>query len=218
MTPHPGTPEARDAHVDDHVNHHSGYADERWVKPLNPAHATQPHPQPHAQPADGPQHARSAPNPPRWIRLTCGDTSIEIEWPESAAPGPVPVASGAPAAPQVEQPVAAESARRFVRAPTVGTFYHAPEVGAKPFVSVGDTVRPGQTVGILEIMKMMNTITADVSGRVVEVLVPDAQSVEYQEPLIAIEPRAAGHDGGTDHDGGPEDRSGTGRGGPHTRH
>ncbi|MET7302334.1 acetyl-CoA carboxylase biotin carboxyl carrier protein [Embleya sp. NPDC005575] len=219
MTPHHGNPEAHDAHADDHLNHHSGYADGRWVKPLQPASAAQAHPQPHAQPADAPQQARTAPVPPRWIRLRCGDTSVEIEWPEPAANAPVPVAAGVPAAaPQVEPPVAPEGTRRFVCAPMVGTFYHAPEVGAKPFVSVGDTVRTGQTVGILEIMKMMNTITADVSGQVVEVLVPDAQSVEYQEPLIAIEPRAAGQDARADHDGGPDDRPGAGRGGPHTQH
>ncbi|MYS80884.1 acetyl-CoA carboxylase biotin carboxyl carrier protein [Embleya scabrispora] len=224
MTPHNGTPEhhgtpeAREAHADDHLNHHSGYADERWVKPLNPAHAAQPHPQSPAQPADESPQARTAPVPPRWIRLRCGDTSVEIEWPEPPATGPAPVASGTPAAaPRVEQSVAPEGTRRFVCAPMVGTFYHAPEVGAKPFVSVGDTVRSGQTVGILEIMKMMNTITADVSGQVVEVLVPDAQPVEYQEPLIAIEPRAAGRDASAEQDGGPDERPGTGRGGPHTR-
>ncbi|MEU0938896.1 MULTISPECIES: acetyl-CoA carboxylase biotin carboxyl carrier protein [unclassified Embleya] len=216
MTPPHGAPDAHDAHADNHVNH-SGYADERWVKPLTPASAAQPHTHPH--PADRPQPAPSAPVPPRLIRLRCGDTSIEIEWPETPAPGPAAVALDAPAAaPRSEQSAAPEGTRRFVRAPMVGTFYHAPEVGAKPFVSLGDTVRAGQTVGILEIMKMMNTITAEVSGQVVEVLVADAQPVEYHEPLLAIEPRATGRDANAEHDGGPDDRPGTGHDGPAGRH
>lgn len=204
MTPPNGSPEARDAHAGDHLNNHAGYADERWVKPLNPA---QPPPQSPAQVSgDEPRQARTGSVPPRLIRLRCGDTTLEIEWPEAGATGGAAhAASGEPvtAAP-VEERVEPEGGRRFVCAPMVGTFYHAPEVGAKPFVSVGDTVRPGQTVGILEIMKMMNTITADVSGQVVEVMVPDAHSVEYQQPLIAIEPRAVGPGGSADHVGGSD--------------
>ena len=75
-----------------------------------------------------------------------------------------------------------------VRAPVVGTFYRAPEPGAPPFVAVGDLIRPGQVVGIVEAMKLMNEVTADQAGRVVEVLVDDGQPVEYDQPLIALEP------------------------------
>ncbi|NUU24208.1 MAG: hypothetical protein HOV68_22295 [Streptomycetaceae bacterium] len=74
----------------------------------------------------------------------------------------------------------------------VGTFYQAPDAGARPFVGVGDVVQPGQTVGILEVMKLMNPITAEVGGRVVEMLVDDAQPVEYDQPLIALEPLGHG--------------------------
>ncbi|MGW3568214.1 acetyl-CoA carboxylase biotin carboxyl carrier protein [Streptomyces sp. NPDC000941] len=80
---------------------------------------------------------------------------------------------------------------RYICASTVGTFYHAPEPGAPPFIGVGDMVKPGQPVGVLEVMKMMSTIESDAAGRVVEILVPNAQPVEYQQPLIAVEPGPA---------------------------
>jgi acetyl-CoA carboxylase biotin carboxyl carrier protein len=69
-----------------------------------------------------------------------------------------------------------------------GTFHHSPQPGAPPFVSVGDVVRPGQTIGILEVMKMMSLVEADTDGRIVEILATDAQSVARQERLIAIAP------------------------------
>lgn len=94
---------------------------------------------------------------------------------------PTPAANGTP-----------EPAGLFVRAPMVGTFYHAPDAGARPFVGVGDIVRPGQTIGILEVMKMMNPITAEVTGRIVDMVAGDAESVEYDQPLIALEPVGSG--------------------------
>ncbi|WP_439680220.1 acetyl-CoA carboxylase biotin carboxyl carrier protein [Embleya sp. MST-111070] len=206
-SPHGPSP-ARDAHADDRPDRHpAGYADERWVRPFDPAHGSA-HPRPAAPEAPGP--VRPAPVPPRWIRLRCGDTSIEIEWPEAAPSGAAPAVPGAApvAAVPGEQSAEPDGGRRYVSAPMVGTFYHAPEVGAKPFVSVGDTVHPGQTVGILEVMKMMNTVTAEVSGLVVEVLVADAQPVEYQEPLLVIDTV------GADPDVGADDRPG----GSHNRH
>ena len=70
----------------------------------------------------------------------------------------------------------------------VGTFYRAPEPGAAPFVTVGDLVRPGQVVGIVEAMKLMNEVTAERAGRVTEVLVDDGRPVEYDQPLVALDP------------------------------
>ena len=70
----------------------------------------------------------------------------------------------------------------------IGTFYHAPEPGAPPFVSVGDLVAPGEQIGILEVMKMMSAVKADVAGTVREILAPDGGPVEFQQPLIAVEP------------------------------
>jgi acetyl-CoA carboxylase biotin carboxyl carrier protein len=70
----------------------------------------------------------------------------------------------------------------------VGTFYHSPEPGAPPFVSVGDVVRSGQTVGVLEVSKMMSPVEAYTDGRAMEILTPDAEPVECQEQLIALVP------------------------------
>ncbi|MEU3457041.1 acetyl-CoA carboxylase biotin carboxyl carrier protein [Micromonospora sp. NPDC006766] len=125
--------------------------------------------------------------PVRRVRLRSGATVLEVEWhgPAEAATaprtGPEPVAE--PAAEAVPGPD-----RLAVRAPVVGTFYRAPEPGAAPFVTVGDLVRPGQVVGIVEAMKLMNEVTADQAGRVVEVLVSDGKPVEYDQPLLALEP------------------------------
>jgi acetyl-CoA carboxylase biotin carboxyl carrier protein len=129
--------------------------------------------------------AKSAPKPPQRIKLQHGQISVEIEWPQEerpstpAAPAPTPTAASASAPPSTEH---------CLCAPTVGTFYHSPEPGAPPYVAVGDLVRPGQPVGVLEVMKMMSTIEADRAGRVVEILVPDAHPVEYQQRLIVLEP------------------------------
>jgi acetyl-CoA carboxylase biotin carboxyl carrier protein len=69
----------------------------------------------------------------------------------------------------------------------VGTFYRAPSPGAKPFVEVGDTVKTGQTVCIIEAMKLLNEIEADKDGVVKAILAENGQPVEYGEPLLAIE-------------------------------
>ena len=74
-----------------------------------------------------------------------------------------------------------------VPSPMVGTAYHSPAPGAKPFISVGDTVKSGQTVMIVEAMKTMNQIPAPRSGKVAAILVEDGQPVEYGEPLLIIE-------------------------------
>ncbi|TDC72092.1 hypothetical protein E1200_00260 [Actinomadura sp. GC306] len=72
----------------------------------------------------------------------------------------------------------------------VGTFYSAPEPGAEPFVAVGDEVRAGQQIAILEVMKLMTPVAADRAGRVVEVLVPDGTPVEFGTGLIAVDTSA----------------------------
>jgi len=75
-----------------------------------------------------------------------------------------------------------------VRSPLVGTFYVAPSPDADPFVRVGDEVEAGQTLAIVEAMKLMNPIVADEAGVVVEVLVSDAESVEYDQALLLLRP------------------------------
>jgi acetyl-CoA carboxylase biotin carboxyl carrier protein len=74
-----------------------------------------------------------------------------------------------------------------VTAPMVGTFYSSPTPGAKPFVEIGTEVSPGDTLCIIEAMKMMNQIEAEVSGRIVSVLVEDGDPVEFGQPLFIIE-------------------------------
>ena len=73
-------------------------------------------------------------------------------------------------------------------APMIGTYYASPSPGDPPFVQVGDAVEVGQTIGIIEAMKIMNEIAADRNGVVAEVLVANSQAVEYGSPLIRIVP------------------------------
>lgn len=75
---------------------------------------------------------------------------------------------------------------QLISAPMLGTFYMAPSPGADPYVSEGDAVEPGQAVGIIEAMKMMNPIESEVEGVVVRILVKDAQPVEYGQPLMVV--------------------------------
>lgn len=104
-----------------------------------------------------------------------------------------PVAPAAPAAQVVEvaSPAAAtapaQPAGHLVKSPMVGTFYRASAPGAKAFVEVGDTVKEGDTICIVEAMKILNEIEADKSGTVTQILVQNGQAVEYGQPLFAIE-------------------------------
>ena len=78
----------------------------------------------------------------------------------------------------------------ILRAPMVGRFYRAPKPGAAPFVEAGTSVGPDDVVCIIEVMKLMNSIPAGRAGRIREILVEDGQVVEYDQPLLVIEPRA----------------------------
>ncbi|MFU8852306.1 acetyl-CoA carboxylase biotin carboxyl carrier protein [Micromonospora sp. SL1-18] len=127
--------------------------------------------------------------PVRRVRLRSGETVLEVEWHGPADADPAPRTGPGSVAEPVAETVPAPD-RLAVRAPVVGTFYRAPEPGAAPFVAVGDVVRPGQVVGIVEAMKLMNEVTADQAGHVVEVLVSDGKPVEYDQPLLALEPLA----------------------------
>jgi acetyl-CoA carboxylase biotin carboxyl carrier protein len=92
--------------------------------------------------------------------------------------------------PSLEAPAAAErkNGGNEVKSPMVGTFYSAPEPGAKPYVAVGSRVTKGQILCIIEAMKIMNEIESEVAGVVTEVLASDAQPVEYGQPLFRIDP------------------------------
>ena len=77
--------------------------------------------------------------------------------------------------------------QKAIKSPMVGAFYAAPSPGAKPFVSVGDTVSTGQVVCIVEAMKLMNEIESEVSGKITQICVQDGQSVEYGQVLMYVE-------------------------------
>ena len=74
----------------------------------------------------------------------------------------------------------------YVKSPAVGVFYAAPAPGSKPFVAIGDTVHPGDTLCIIEAMKLMNEITCEVEGKIAEICVGNGQVVEYDQPLFRI--------------------------------
>ena len=101
--------------------------------------------------------------------------------PVSPAPAGAPMAIAAASA-------ASEAHLLTIEAPMVGTFYRAPSPDAQPFVRDGDRVKKGQVVCIIEAMKLMNEIESKVAGRVVKVLVENAQPVEYGQPLFLVEP------------------------------
>ncbi|MBY7907073.1 acetyl-CoA carboxylase biotin carboxyl carrier protein [Vibrio fluvialis] len=102
-----------------------------------------------------------------------------------AAPDPVAAPAAAPAA---EAPAASKTpAGHMVLSPMVGTFYRSPSPDSKAFIEVGQTVKAGDTLCIVEAMKMMNQIEADKSGVVTEILVEDGQPVEFDQPLVVIE-------------------------------
>ena len=102
---------------------------------------------------------------------------------EAAVPAAAP--AGAKAAEPAAAAVSAEN-RRTINSPMVGTFYRAPSPGAKPFVSEGQAVRKGDTVCIVEAMKLLNEIEAEEDGTIVEVLVENGCPVEFGQPLFAI--------------------------------
>jgi acetyl-CoA carboxylase biotin carboxyl carrier protein len=128
------------------------------------------------------------------LEVTEGEERVKIVRAGRVAPesGASAVAfASPPAAPAVPAPVAAEvpaaAEGHAVKSPMVGTFYRASAPDAKPFVEVGDTVKAGQTVCIIEAMKLMNEIESDKDGVVKAILAENGQPVEYGEPLFIIE-------------------------------
>ena len=98
------------------------------------------------------------------------------------------IAAPTPAAPVAEAPTApAPSSANAIKSPMVGTVFLAAEPGAKPFAGVGDTVSEGQTLVIIEAMKVMNPIAAPRAGKVVQVMVANGQPVEFDQPLLVVE-------------------------------
>jgi acetyl-CoA carboxylase biotin carboxyl carrier protein len=126
------------------------------------------------------------------LELTEGEEKIRIvkgggqaREPFYMVSGPAPAAAPAPAAPPPPA-TPAEPEGHIVKSPMVGTYYRCPSPGAKSFVEVGDSVKKGQTICIIEAMKLMNEIEADKDGVIKAVLVENGQPVEYGEPLFII--------------------------------
>lgn len=146
---------------------------------------------------------------PLRLEVERGTTQVQVAAAPLAA-APVPVAAGAPAAPAPSAPAsaptgapttapaaapvatpvaapAAESHGEPVTAPIAGVFYRAPSPEASPFVQVGQQVGADDVIGIVEVMKLMNTVRAGIAGTVVEVCVGDAELVEFEQVLVRIE-------------------------------
>jgi acetyl-CoA carboxylase biotin carboxyl carrier protein len=124
------------------------------------------------------------------IRVRQGETEISVRARrEAPAAAPQVAAQGMPEMGEPE-PSPEMDGLHAVRSPVVGTFYRAPAPGEDVYVEVGDAVSAGQTLCIVEAMKLMNEIVADVSGEVVEVLAENAGGVEYDQPLFYLRPEA----------------------------
>ena len=117
-----------------------------------------------------------------------GETTVVQAAPavQSAAPAPAPAAQPAASAPAAEESRPAAEGE-LITSPMVGTFYAAPSPDSPPFVQAGDTVRKGQTLCILEAMKIMNEVEAEYDCKILEVLVQDGEPVEYDKPLFRVE-------------------------------
>ncbi len=119
-----------------------------------------------------------------------GDKIVQVQAPAAPLAAPVIAPSVMPAASVQAAPVtgiqAAAPAGNIVKSPLVGTFYAAPAEDAEPFVKVGDSVKEGQVLAIVEAMKLMNEIESDFAGTVTEILVENGEAVEYGQPLFVI--------------------------------
>ena len=114
------------------------------------------------------------------LQMSKGDGTL----PAGPAPAPAPAAEAS--APLKEETEEAAKPGKVVESPLVGTFYAAPAEDAEPFVTVGSAVKKGQTLAIVEAMKLMNEIESDYDGTVAEILVENGQPVEYGQPLFRI--------------------------------
>jgi acetyl-CoA carboxylase biotin carboxyl carrier protein len=125
------------------------------------------------------------------LKLEMGDLKLELRRPGAAAPAPapsVPTPTSLAAAVKVPAPVIASGGGSEVPAPLLGIFWHAPRPGADPFVKPGDRVTPDTVIGIIEVMKLMNSVPAGVAGIVLDLTAPNGEMVEHGQCLIRIQP------------------------------
>jgi acetyl-CoA carboxylase biotin carboxyl carrier protein len=135
-----------------------------------------------------------------YFQLEVGDLKITVSKgdpiPQTAAPqvtgapaaAPAPKSTAPAAAPQAAKPVVVPEGMLPITAPLLGTFYVAPEPGAPPFVNVGQAVTEDTTVGLVEVMKVFNSVRAAVNGTIVEVVAQNGQFVEFGQTLFIVKP------------------------------
>ena len=124
------------------------------------------------------------------VRIVKSGPTVVQQYVPASAPAPAAAAPAQPAAAPVAElpaPAVAEVKGHVVKSPMVGTFYRSSSPGAKPFVEVGSQVTEGETLCIIEAMKILNEIEADKSGTVTRILGENGQAVEYGQPLFVIE-------------------------------
>ena len=127
-------------------------------------------------------------NAPREMQVvTAAAPAVVHMAPPVAAPAAAPVAA-APAAPAPATKAADESKYHVVKSPMIGTFYRQPSPDKPNFANVGDEIKQGQVICIIEAMKLFNEIESDVKGRIVKVLVDNATPIEYDQPLFLVDP------------------------------
>jgi acetyl-CoA carboxylase biotin carboxyl carrier protein len=119
------------------------------------------------------------------LDVEVGDVAIRLRARETSAP-PDPTSPRVDVPPQLDHVTPVAAAGHIVSAPMIGTYYNSASPNDPPFVQPGDRVEAGQTIGIIEAMKIMNEITADRSGVVSEILAANAQPVEYGSPLFRL--------------------------------
>jgi acetyl-CoA carboxylase biotin carboxyl carrier protein len=119
------------------------------------------------------------------LKLTLRRNGVAAPPPADAAPA-APASSTATPSPAAAAAAAADAATQRVIAPLLGTFYRAPKPGAPPFVEIGSAVEEDTIIGIIEVMKLMNTVRAGTRGRVLDILAKDGALVEYGETLMLV--------------------------------
>ncbi|MDF3035223.1 MAG: acetyl-CoA carboxylase biotin carboxyl carrier protein [Paucimonas sp.] len=125
----------------------------------------------------------------RIVKSSAPQSQLVMMQPQAAAPtagAPALAASASAAAPAAAPVVAAEASGHIVKSPMVGTFYRSSAPGSAPFVEVGASVKEGDTLCIIEAMKLLNEIDADASGVIKQILVENGQPVEFGQPLFII--------------------------------
>ena len=123
---------------------------------------------------------KSAPAPVAMVTQMAAPAPVAVAAPVAAAPAPVAAPAAAPVA-------EAATSGHTVKSPMVGTFYRSASPGAKPFADIGQAIKAGEPICIVEAMKILNEIDADHSGTVTQILVENGQAVEYGQPLFVIE-------------------------------